>query len=167
MGSQSWCSAPAPSGVSCLHAGTRLHVDDPLLVTTQWGLFQNHIHVSDGEPDTQRGQVRALRSPSWSVAEAGPGPGLTCTPDHWGPLLPLGTQQTLAVTVGHQGRWVLKMEFAGSWRVGRRKYIPGRGNRVGEGSRAGQGWGSSGWQVGHVGWALQRGARAGRAQCPV
>lgn len=131
------------------------------------GTAPDHIHVSDGESDTQRGQVRALRSASWSVAEAGPSPGLTCTADHWGPLLPLGTQQTLAVTVGCQGRWVLKMEFARSWRVGRGAYIPGGGSRVGEGSREGQGWGSSRWQVGRVGWALQWGARAGRAQCPV
>ena len=36
-----------------LHAGTGLHVGGPLLVTTRWGPFKQHDHVSDGAANAQ------------------------------------------------------------------------------------------------------------------
>ena len=78
-----------------LSAGTGLHVDGPLLVTTGWGSFKNHDHVSDGQP-TLRGHREGLEVTSWSVAEVAP------TLDCSARCCPLGTLQMLVLAVGRQ-----------------------------------------------------------------
>ena len=78
-----------------LSAGTGLHVNGPLLVTTWWGLLKNHDHMSGGQP-TLRGHREGLEVISWSVAEVAP------TLDRSARCCPLGTLQTLVLAVGRQ-----------------------------------------------------------------